>query len=502
MKTKILNLGKILFFLIPTVIFANVSAKVDKSVVYKGDSVTFSISASGDKIKFPDIKDINGTPILQSFDSQSIVFINNNVSKTITRSYKFNADKNLTIPSYEVVVDNKSYKTKPINITVLKASNDKKAKLILQASKTNAYVGEPIRLDIILSVAPNAKYDKYQIEPPKFNNFWVKTLNSQDLGAKKVFSYLIFPQIDGNLTIGPIVAHLGKFVKSNDPFFGNDPFFQVFNSEIKWSKISSNKLNFNIKPLPNNLEVYGKYTISAKVDKTKVNANKPVNLTIKIKGIGNIDDIKKFDLDIDDAIVYSDEPKIKTYIKNKNYGGEFTQKIAIVADKNFTIPKIVFKYFDKDLKKEVTLKTKPINITVLGGKNKKDNAKIISANQSSTNVTNNKSECNNNSNCNISLKILYMLIGVILGVFGYYLALKLKELKKEKKEIPLIKKIKKAKNNKELFNLLLPFAKKSEKLDEILKKLEENIYKNGTYKIDKNDIIEELEEILTGDKNV
>jgi hypothetical protein len=301
------------------------------------------------------------------------------------------------------------------------------------------------------------------------------------------------------LTIGPIVAHLGKYVKSKDPFFGNDPFFQMFNSEIKWTKISSNKLNFNILPLPNNLEVYGKYKISATVDKTKVYANKPVNLTLKIKGVGNIDDIKKFDLNIPNAVVYADEPKIKTFIDANGYGGEFVQKIAIIADSNFTIPAINFSYFDKDLKKEVTISTKPINITVLGGKKQNDKPKIISSNLQ--NSLNEDKNCKNSSKCNAFVKILYMLIGIILGSAGYYLTLKFIEAKKSKKELPLIKKIKKAKNNKELFNLLLPFAKSSEKLDEILKKLEENIYKNGTHKINKNDIIDIIEDILEGEEN-
>jgi len=133
-------------------------------------------------------------------------------------------------------------------------------------------------------------------------------------------------------------------------------------------KFISNKLYIHVKPLPNNLEVYGNFGIKATVDKTEVKANKPINLTIKINGVGNVDDIKKFNLDIDNVVVYSDEPNIKSGLNKGVYGGVFIQKIALIADKDFTIPALRLQYFDKDLKKVVTKTTKPIYIKVKGGK--------------------------------------------------------------------------------------------------------------------------------------
>ncbi len=125
----------------------------------------------------------------------------------------------------------------------------------------------------------------------------------------------------------------------------DDPFFNSFVSNINWKKIYSNSLTINVRPLPNGLELYGDFKISASVDKKRVHTNKPVNLTIRVEGEGNIDDIKKFELNLDNAVIYSDEPKIKSKLINGKYYGEFTQKIAIIADNNFTIPPFKHKVF-------------------------------------------------------------------------------------------------------------------------------------------------------------
>ncbi len=61
-----------------------------------------------------------------------------------------------------------------------------------------------------------------------------------------------------------------------------------------------------------------------------------------------------------------------------------------------------------------------------------------------------------------------------------------------KRESDIVKAIKKAKSDRELFNILLPYAKKDKIISNALNRLEENIYKSGKNKID----IEELMEIF------
>ena len=493
---KNLSLGKslitILILFITILNGATVETKVDKKEIYKGDIINYTIIAYGDKIEFPKIRDINSSAILNTSTGMQTVIINNKVTKSLIKTYTISPEHNLTIPSYEVKVDGKVYKTKPIDIKVVqpsKSAGGARYLLELKANKKVVRVGEPIKLSIIFKQRRDIKIDRLNIIPPNLNGFWVKDLGDFTQGIDGNYitqtkSYLIFPQKDGNFTIPSIVAQVGKIKKTSNNLF-DDPFFSAFNSSIEWSRIASNSLNIEVIPLPQGVTVSGNFNIQAKVDKTKVYANKPVNLTIKIEGSGNIDDIEKFNINLPDAIIYADDPKINSYIKNGKYYGTFTQKIAIIADRNYTIPSIEFKFFDgKEVK---IIKTKPIKIEVIGGNSSNDNIKVVASNIDK-NTTKTKIVYKKSNSW------LSLIIGFILGIFTTLIFTKFK-FKPQKEELPITKAIKKAKNDKELYNLLLPYLNEGEFIKEVINKLEENIYKKTQHKINKQDIIDYLEEI-------
>jgi hypothetical protein len=67
--------------------------------------------------------------------------------------------------------------------------------------------------------------------------------------------------------------------------------------------------------------------------------------------------------------------------------------------------------------------------------------------------------------------------------------------KETKRENSVLKAIKKAKGNKELFYILLPYAKRDEVISQALNKLEENIYRGGKHSIDREELMEVFEEL-------
>jgi hypothetical protein len=295
---------------------------------------------------------------------------------------------------------------------------------------------------------------------------------------------MIFAQKAGNFHIDSIEADIGHIVRNyNGGGFFNDPFFSSMTNQLSWKKIYSNNLDIKVEALPNNLELYGDFHIKASVDKTTVYANKPVNFTVKIDGIGNIDDIEKFDINIPNAIVYADKPNISSNLVNGEYSGVFTQKIAIISDSDFTIPSLKLKYFDKLTNKIKTIQTKPIDIKVQGGnivnaqKPMVQKAKTIQTNQPIQ-----KKVIVKNSD---DLEYLYLLIGILIGSVGTYLVMKQTNKKEIKKENDIIKAIKGAKSDKVLFDILLPYSKEDSAISDILKLLEENIYKKTDHKINK-----------------
>ncbi len=513
---KNLKIGKaLLLLLLPFILHASVvSARLDKPIVYKGDSVTLTLDAKGDNVEFPTIDKISGFRVLGTSTSQSIQAINGKVSKTISKSYTFVPSKSIKIPSFTIRVDGKSYKTKPIELKLKAPSSapkDESVQLIIKSDKKEAYVGENIRVDLIFKRSIDSNFDKVEIAPIKLEHFWSKNLTQSkpyscgDFICQK-YSYILTPQQEGNYTIPSTFARLGKYDESshhngmfNDPFF-DDPFFNSLRGRLSWKKIYSNPLHIKIKALPDDAQIYGDFSIEAKVDKKEVQANKPLHLTLTIKGSGNIEDIDKFNINIPDAIVYADEPTIDTHIEGDKSVGEFREKIAIVADHNYTIPSLSLKYYDSSDKKIKTIQTKPIPIKVIGGalKRKEINNQPTLEEKIVDDADNNKTvmHTSKKSAYEKSYLILAFLTGILTTLAFFFLRNLITSKKSSKKTLSIIDEIEKTKDDKKLFSLLLPYANKSDIIKEELDKLEKNIYKNDhKLKIDKDRILDEIDEI-------
>ena len=326
----------------------------------------------------------------------------------------------------------------------------------IKAEKQDLYVGEPLKIDVIYRYHKNAKIDKVEISPLKIEDFWIKhTLrpmkSTKDDFKIETYHYTVFPQKIGDFMIDPIELNIGKIKEDSGGNFFNDPFMDEVDRTIGWKKQLSNSLLLHVKALPEHISIYGDFDLKLSVDKTEANANKPVNLTIKISGYGNIDDIEEFVFDFEDMVMFSDKPTVKTELNSNPYGGVFVQKIALISDKNFIIPAIGFSYFDKYSQKIVTRKTASIPIHVK------------------------QKSINKPMKYEKKYEILYLVLGILLGVLISLIYIMFFKSKKIKKDTTLTYKIKKAKTDKELFDILLPYEEEID-IKKRLEILEENIY--------------------------
>jgi hypothetical protein len=458
---------KLVILLIAAFIFANVTVKINKTQISQGEEVIFTITAEGKNVKLPDIEKIGPYKVEGSANSENITIINGKMHSTISRSYIFYPLKDITIPSFKVIVDGKTYYTKPIHIKVnkLKKTNDKDYDLTIYLDKNETYLGESRILTIKFSQNIDANPQSIQIQRPSLNGFLAKQISAKtyEINNKKIteYKFLIIPQKSGKFNIGPIIANIGTIQKEN-PF--DDPFFSA--AFVKYKRIISNDLTLYVKPIPQN-SVWGNFQILLKADKSKALANTPVKITLLIKGCGDFYDMKDFKLNIPDATVYEKKPVLKTVIKNNKLCGVYKKEFSVISSKDINLSGIELLEFDGNIKKA---KSNPLFIKI---ENSMLNTSKIE------NFTTQKTK--------IIYKTNYILtaISFVLGlVFGFILN---KIFKYRKKEKTFIEKIKKA-NDKELFKLLLPYSENRE-IEEILKKLEENIYNNANYKIDKKRII-------------
>ena len=521
--------GKILLLalLLPLGLLAGgVRATVDKKEVTKGDTVTYTIEADGKEVKFPVIKEINGFPILGTAQQSRITIVNGDVKRTVVKSFTFAPMKSVTIPSYEVEVDGQSFRTDPVEVKVVDQPSTTSAttvgtSLTLHLDKSRAKVGEPVEMEVTLRYPSGRNVVQTEVQKPEFENVWIKQVGRpvREVRGDEVierYRYLIFPQRSGSFVLGPLTAKIARRVRVkppiSDPFFDQDDFFNDFFARLEWKRIASNKVEMQVDPLPGGVELYGDFTIRADVDKRKVKAGKPVQLTVTVEGEGNVEDIPKFDFDIPDAVVYSDDPVVKEWVRNGRYGGRFVQRITIVPERDFTIPSLTLRYYDAKQKEVVEKRTAPIEVKVTGTPHRT----IAAAKPAEPEISDTSSASSEQERPAVSaesagsvfsfwLAAVLLLSGVGLGAGGVLFWQRFaSELHvRGTKSVPTAEAIRKARSDRELFDLLLPYAKEDEEIEKALQNLEANLYRNEKNAIDREllaEIVEEIEERQSGPK--
>jgi hypothetical protein len=464
------NLGKILLFLIlfTTYLNATVTAKVEPSYVYAGDSATYMLTIQGKKVKKPLLLNICGNDITATGSQTSIESINGNYQRSYVLTYDFVPQKSCTILPSEVMIDGKLEKSNSVEVHVKPRVQDKSAEFVLsfKASKKELYIGEPFTLTLLLKQRLGAQAVDSKFIAPEFKGFWLKSESKPERTQDNEYVttkllYTLAPQREGNLTIEPAKLKIATRTGQNG--------WGTFMPQVKWRSYYSNSIKITAKKLPNNAKLIGNFTISANADKQKVNPNEAVNVTITVSGEGDLEDIESFKPYLTGVNVFEEKVKVK--------GNKLTQKIVFVSDKDFTIPPFELVYFDTVTQKVKKIKTEPIDIKVVGAVTtpqkleiKRDNSSVEKTLQKSVNKE-------------IVVQKDYLLIIVAL-IVGFALGIVSMLLVKSKKEKTNSIKFD-IKNEKALLIRLLPYKDSDTKVAEIVAILEENIYTTKKTTIDK-----------------
>lgn len=262
-------------------------------------------------------------------------------------------------------------------------------------SKSNPSLGEQITVTYKIYTRVNIM--QYAINKVSgFAGFWTRDLN-QDQGdptlhtetvngvryqVAEIRQIALFPQKSGRLTIEPLEVEcvIQQRVQASNPFsdFFNDPFFGNPFSSVQNVKrtLRSNALSVNVSPLPEKGKpdqfsgAVGRFTFEASVDRNTVKQHEAITLKISVNGTGNISliDMPKpvFPSDFE---VYDPETR-ETIEKNSNpvRGSKTFEYLVIPATAgDFTIPGLVFSYYDPSIRSYKTLRSSDIAIKVEKG---------------------------------------------------------------------------------------------------------------------------------------
>jgi hypothetical protein len=452
----------IIIAFIPFSVYASVVASVNADSVELGDSVTYSLNLSGNNIAKPNINTLCDSDIISSGSSRSINMINGRVEESYMLSYKFIPQKSCEIAPSEVEIDGVIEKSNTVNIKVIpaSASKDKDFILRLESSKKDVMIGESFEVSLTFKQRKGSRAIDSEFTAPEFKGFWVKNKSEPnnyedgDYSISKMV-YILSAQRQGELRIPNAKMKIAFRANGRDNW-------GAFIPQVRWKTYFSNNLKINVKALPQNIKFVGDFKIKASVDKTNINANEAVNLTIEVTGNGNLEDITTFKPSMQNANVFDE--KIK-HEKNK-----ITQKMAFVANEDFVIPSFSIKYFNLKTKQIEMINTKEIKIKV---KNAKKEKLVVVKNETSLDATNYNEGLTFSKMIMIEIFILGFIMGMLVMYFKPW-----RFTKKDKKINISIK------DEKLLLMKLLPF-KEDKEVKDILDVLENNLYSNEKKKIEK-----------------
>jgi len=315
-----------------------VTAQTDLQTIALNQLLTFTISIKYDEsqprdIQIPDSFEITNFKILNQWSGpqSSVSIINGHLKKTqlLKYHYELQAQKQgtLTIPSLDVKVNGRTYRTKPINVVVLQKQNTPPAqkglplnptnplsidpffdsffkplqrfsinpnvntavKIQLQLNKKTVYEGEALTADwSLLSSSGNIQSEVHK--SPKLKDFWKESLKVDPQGQfvgtvvinnvlyrKTLFdSMMLFPLKSGSLQVD------SYFLKVSSVFGFRS------SSQIKKSPLKI----IQVKPLPLKGRrafsgAVGDFQVQAVVTDKQVKVNEPLSYLLKFEGDGH-----------------------------------------------------------------------------------------------------------------------------------------------------------------------------------------------------------------------
>lgn len=292
----------------------------------------------------------------------------------------------------------------------------------VNVDKTKVHVGEQVTANYKLyaRLPMNVGISKL----PSLNGFWTQDFEipkepkptEETVNGKKYQVFLLkksalFPQQTGTLELDPAeaegIARVVQRVQQRNPFadmFENDPFFQqAFGGSFRMSDpffdngffnqmaykdvpvhLKSTPVKIMVTPLPeagkpaSYTGAVGKFSINVRADKTEINTEETLNLTLDITGSGNLKLIGAPVLSLPNGLTAYD-PIIRDTVTGRSTVISGTKTIvytlAASVPGDYTIPGISFSYFNPENGQYQTLGTQPLHLHVKAGPGYKEGVK-------------------------------------------------------------------------------------------------------------------------------
>ncbi len=382
----------------------------------------YTINAQAEKFSAPAINEFSVLAGPSTSQSSNVSIINGKVTQNFELKYTYvvqaNKEGEFSIPPAEVVVDNKTYKSNPVTIEVIKGSpgqqtdpsivstrpnqsnqsevsnSDLYIKIFVTKQKVHReeHLVATIKLFSKLNITrlENAKLPSLQgfiteeLEVPPLTSLNRERINDQVYLTGILKKYVLFPQKSGKIEIEPF--ELDVYYQKPGNRRSRSMFEDFFGAvDVEGKRVRSNKVIIDVEELPENKPfnfsgAVGKFNLTASVDNQNVKTNDAINLKVKISGNGNLKFINPLSIDFPaDFDIY--DPKVSDNIKYGESGAignkSFEYLMIPRHAGEFTIPVFSFTYFNTETDRYTTEKAGPFRINV--AKSEGDTAVTVSS---------------------------------------------------------------------------------------------------------------------------
>lgn len=349
--------------------------------------VTFQLKNA--KVKKIEPPNFNGLEAQGPNIGQSFSYVNGRSSTNESYSYYVVANKPGTykIGTAKVITNKgKTLKSKPLVVKIVDRpttddNSDLAGKVFLRTelSNTDAVVGEQVTVDIRIYTQVGIEQTE-MVKEPTFENMYSHYLRSfadrpeivvvegDQYYTQIIRRIVVFPSKPGVIIVEPAIINIGIAANRGGGLF--NPF------ALESYTIKSLPVELNVKELGGVASGFsgavGNYRMQAHVSKNKITSDDVVELTMRIRGQGDIKQVLTPNIGVNKKYFDQFKPNINEDIREGGglLGGvkEFQYVLTPKATGQFTVnPKFI--YFDAKEKKFITIDT-TITIDVIPGNSK------------------------------------------------------------------------------------------------------------------------------------
>lgn len=371
---------------------ASFTASLDRETISLGETATLSLSFEGGQPKNIPSPQVSGLQIQGGDQSSQISIINGRANSTFTYTFSLTPQQSgeFTIPAMTADVNGEIVTSRPLTLTVTKASvpsaaeinsGNEVAFMKLTLPRGKIYAGETLVAQLEIYLRDDVQnFGNFRFTSTPADGFAVGKMKEGQKFRRQVgnrvftvipISIALTATKSGTVSLGPFAA--GADIVLPSPNGGGDPFFnQFFNMGQRKSvtfateEISVQSLSLPDENVPANFNgAVGDYTMTVTAGPTNVAVGDPITVRVKISGRGALDEISLPQNNWKNFKVFSPTSKTETSDQLGLQGEKTFEEIVTPQNSDIReLPEFSFSFFNPGDGKYHTLTQSPTTLVV------------------------------------------------------------------------------------------------------------------------------------------